>query len=242
MSDHYKLPILMYHSVIKNKSERGKHNIYVTVDKIRKQLYYLKSKNYETITFRDIHEGKIKDFNKKIILTFDDGYEDNYDLLFPILKELNYTAVIYLVTRLEYNVWGTKEGEPRRNLMSKAQILEMDAYGVEFGGHTCHHLALDHISSEEAKFELEHSKSDIEQIINQPVISFAYPFGEKSENIKKLTAAAGYKYGISTKSGPINFQEDLMEIRRIEIAYKTPFFVFKRKVSGNYLTKKFFSF
>jgi peptidoglycan/xylan/chitin deacetylase (PgdA/CDA1 family) len=242
MASKYRLPILMYHSIIQNVSEKGKHNIYVTLKNINKQLRYLKNNGYETITFRDISEGKVKNFNKKIILTFDDGYEDNYNLLFPILKELNFTAVIYLVPRQTYNKWGVDEGEPRKNLMSKAQILEMHAFGIEFGGHTCTHIDLSRASDTDLKTEVFDCKKEIESYIPVKCISFAYPFGGLNEKVKSETKAAGYEYGIATKSGPIDFDVDPFQIRRIEIATKTNMFNFKRKVSGHYLTRKFILF
>ena len=236
----YELPILMYHRIVDSKSEVGKHNIYVKVDRFRKQLEYIKNKGYQTITFRDL--AKIQDpgqLYKKIILTFDDGYEDNYTLLFPLLKEFNYTAVIFLVTQLTQNEWGIREGEPALKLMNKEQLIEMDKYGIEFGGHTQTHVDLKKAPADQAKQEIEGSKRDVENIVPNPVISFAYPFGAFNEESKKIVNAAGYKYGIATKSGPFNWKDDLFQMRRIEIGSQTIMPVFKRKVSGNYNHKKF---
>ncbi len=232
----------MYHSIITNKSEGGKHNIYVLLKNIRQQLIYLKENKYRTITFRDISEGKVSDFNKTIILTFDDGYEDNYDLLFPLLKEFNFKAVIFLVTQLSFNKWGTDEGEPKRNLMTKKQILEMDAYGIEFGGHTCTHIALNTVTDDVKLAEIMGCKQSITDLLTKLPISFAYPFGGIDASVKRIIKESGFKYGIATKSGPIDFHEDPYQIRRIEISSRTSMFGFKRKVSGHYLTRKYFLF
>ena len=232
----------MYHSVLLNKADRGKHNIYVTKGALEKQFSYLKKKGYETITFKDIYEKEITDFKKKIILTFDDGYEDNYTLLFPLLKKFNFTAVIFLVTRETYNKWGTEQGEPKKNLMTKEQILEMDRFGIEFGGHTCHHPELNKMPIEVVFDEVRNCKEDIENLLNKKAISFAYPFGGLNDQVKEAVKNSGFHYGISTKSGPIEFNEDPYRIRRIEIATRTTLWGFKRKVSGNYLTKKYILF
>ena len=65
----------------------GKHKIYVQESMFEKQLSYLKNNGYETITFFDLQQNPAMDLNKKIMLTFDDGYTDNYTLLFPLFKK-----------------------------------------------------------------------------------------------------------------------------------------------------------
>ena len=93
------IPILMYHRVVRDRSEAGKHGIYVTETQFRKHLSYLKKNGYETITFKELSLDKRFDGDaKKVMLTFDDGYEDNYSVMFPILKEFGFNAVIFLVT------------------------------------------------------------------------------------------------------------------------------------------------
>jgi peptidoglycan/xylan/chitin deacetylase (PgdA/CDA1 family) len=234
----YQLPILMYHRVVKSKSEAGKHNIYVTEKDLRSSFDYLKRKGIQTITFRDLHRDQSSsDLKNKIILTFDDGYEDNHRLLFPLLKEYGFTAVIFLVTRKDKNYWGMAEGEPALHLMTQEQIKEMDEYGVEFGGHTQNHVDLSGCSLEVQRQEIAGSKEDVESIIKKPVISFAYPFGGINEQAKRVVEESGYKYAVATKTGPYNWKEDLYRIRRIEISSRTTLIGFKRKVSGYYFNK-----
>jgi len=241
-TDTYQIPVLMYHRVVNDRSEAGKHNIYVKLDHLRKQFNFIKRNSYQTITFKDLNSQN--DLNKKIILTFDDGYVDNYTLLFPLLKEFNFTAVIFLVTKLTKNKWGIACGEPVIGLINEAQIKEMHAYGIEFGGHTRNHLNLLLLSSEQIRDEIFGSKTDIEKMLNTEVISFSYPFGALDENIKSIVKESGYLYGISTKSGPDNIFDDLLQIKRIEISNRTKLYRFRKKVSGDYfkpsLLNKFF--
>ncbi|MGL4426128.1 MAG: glycosyltransferase, partial [Cetobacterium sp.] len=90
----YEMPVIMYHRVIKDESEKGVHGTYVTVNQFEEQMKYLKKKGYETITFEDLLENRYKqrfDKEKKwIMLTFDDGYKDNYENAFPVLKKYGY--------------------------------------------------------------------------------------------------------------------------------------------------------
>ncbi len=234
MEKKSELPVLLYHRIINKAMRIGKHKIYVWEKDFEKQMRYLKKNEFQTVTFIDIQKNPSMDFYKKIILTFDDGYTDNYELMFPILKKYGFKAVIYLITRTDHNAWGVLEKEPRVNLMTASQIKEMSDYGIEIGGHTQQHLDLSKCSKEELVREIKGCKDDVEQLINKKVISFAYPFGGVNENVKRITQKAGYQYAVSTNTGPKEFGKDNFQIRRIEITPKTTLMSFKNKVSGHY--------
>jgi peptidoglycan/xylan/chitin deacetylase (PgdA/CDA1 family) len=239
----YNIPVLMYHRIVTKRSEAGKHNIYITLKRFRAQLSYLKKQGFKTITFRDIKEkGNEINTTKNVILTFDDGYFDNYKILFPLLKEFGFTAVIFLVTKQKKNIWGIREGEPALDLLIPEQIKQMDQYGIEFGGHTQYHPDLLLCNKDQIKQEIAGCKKDIELLLSREVISFAYPFGGLNQQIKQEVKNAGYLYGISTNTGPYNFTDDLFQIRRIEVSSRTLLFSFKRKVSGYYFKPSFLSY
>lgn len=235
-------PILMYHRLIEQDEEKGVHGTYFDVGLFEKQLQYLRLKGYKTITFRDLEKltPKDKKFKKYIILTFDDGYEDNYRLLFPLLKKYNMKAVVYMVSHLEYNKWDVEEtNEKKIFLMTKDQILEMHKSGlVEFGGHTMHHVKLNHLTREKQKQEIGGNKSYLEELLQTELCSFAYPFGFFDEDSKKIVQELGYRYAVATNSGPFYIEEDHYEIRRIGMFPGASISKFKRKVKGNYNVKK----
>src|ERR1700744_5989671 len=104
-NNQYQPPILIYHRVVKKRNDAGLHNIFILEKKLREQFNYLKKNNFKTTTFRDLTHHKPKPEEKKVVLTFDDGYADNYTLLFPLLKEYGFTAVVFLVTREKVNTW-----------------------------------------------------------------------------------------------------------------------------------------
>lgn len=237
----YEMPVIMYHRVIKDESEKGVHGTYVTVKQFEEQMKYLKEKGYETITFKDLLNNRYKqrfDKDKKwIMLTFDDGYKDNYENAFPILKKYQFKGIIYLLDGIEYNKWDVDNpGNPEKRftLMNQEEILEMQNYGIEFGGHTSTHPRLAELSTEQVKSEIINSKSNIEKIIGKELLSFAYPYGSLNEEVKRISQEAGYKFAVATDSGSIVFSDDLYEIRRIGIFPTNNLFNFKRKVSGKY--------
>lgn len=241
LTKKYEIPVIMYHRVIRDKSEGGVHGIYVTESQFEKHLKYLKQKGFETITFKDLLNNKYKDrFNrekKQIILTFDDGYTDNYNYAFPLLKKYGFKCVIYLLSHLNYNKWDVEVKENPEHkfyLMDMSMIKEMEEYGIEFGGHTKTHPKLATLPIEIAQEEILTSKKVLEEKLGHALISFAYPYGNLNEDVKKIVKNSGYNFAVATDSGDISFSEDLFQIRRIGIFSTNNFFTFKRKVSGKY--------
>ncbi len=241
LTKKYEIPVIMYHRVIRDKSQGGVHGIYVTEEQFEKHLKYLKDSNYETITFKDLLNNKYKErFNKgkkQIILTFDDGYTDNYNYAFPLLKKYGFKCVIYLLSHLDYNRWDVEvKSNPEKEfkLMNLDMLKEMEAYGIEFGGHTKTHPKLATLPIEEAREEILTSKKVLEEKLGHSLISFAYPYGNLNEEVKEIVKNSGYSFAVATDSGDISFSEDLFQIRRIGIFPTNNFLTFKRKVSGRY--------
>ncbi|MGL5351547.1 MAG: polysaccharide deacetylase family protein [Cetobacterium sp.] len=237
----YEMPVIMYHRVIKDESEKGVHGTYVTVKQFDEQMKYLKNKGYETVTFEDLLKNKYKqrfDKDKKwIMLTFDDGYKDNYENAFPILKKYQFKGIIYILDGVKYNKWDVDDkNNPEKEfpLMNVEELLEMQKYGIEFGGHTSTHPKLAELSLENVKKEIILSKNNIENLVGKELLSFAYPYGSLNEDVKKIAQESGYQFAVATDSGSITFSDDLFEIRRVGIFPTNNLFNFKRKVSGRY--------
>lgn len=242
MNKKIEIPILMYHRVIKEKSEEGIFGTYVYESELKKQFNFLKSKNIKPITFEDIDTGILDKKDKYVILTFDDGYSDNYTILYPLLKEFGFKAVIYPVTDQSYNLWDTEHPttpEKKLPLMDWKQLRELKDSGlIEFGAHTKNHCNLLEVNNQKAFLEIEDSKKALEKELGIEVLSFAYPYGFFNDEHKKMVELAGYKFGVATASGPVNFYEDFYHIRRIGIFSKDNINRYKRKVNGDYNSKK----
>lgn len=239
---HGDIPILMYHQFVEKAEDGGKIKLFVTKKVFQLHLLILKLLGYKTITFKDLEKiGLEKRREKKyIIITIDDGYRDNYRILYPVLKKFNMKAVIYYITGVKYNSWTADSmGEKKFDLMSENEVKELHKSGlIEFGGHTLTHPSMLNLSDEELKKEIEENKKDIERIIGEELVSFAYPYGHNSKRIQKAVELAGYKYAVSTDSGTGFIDENLYDIRRTAID-KTSLIDFLRKISPRYLPYKY---
>ena len=237
----YDIPVIMYHRVVNNENEGGVHGTYITAKKFDEHMKYLKEHDYEPITFKELlklnYRNRFNNGKKYIILTFDDGYEDNYKIAFPILKKYQFKCIIYLVSHLNYNKWDVEVPEnPEKKfpLMTWGMIKEMQEYGIEFGGHTMTHQKLAHMPFEQAKEEITKSTQFLEEKLEEKLVCFAYPYGDLNEQVKEFVRNSSYSFAVATDSGDLSFSEDLFQIRRIGIFPTNNMLSFKRKVHGNY--------
>lgn len=121
-------------------------------------------------------------------LTFDDGFLDNYQYAYPLLKKYNAKATIFLATQIE----GIEKLNPE-------QIQEMSGSKlIEFGAHTQHHVNLLQTSDREAFDEILKSKQDVEALVGH-CSSFAYPFGRYNEKHQQMVREIGFKNAVSTR-------------------------------------------
>ncbi len=225
MQGQYVVPIMMYHRV--SLADESPMNT-VSPKNFTKQMDFLRRNGYQVITVDDLIQGTKarKRFpHKTVVITFDDGYEDNYKNAFPVLKEHHFSAAIFLIS----DYLGVNP-----NLLTWDQVKEMSQNGITFGSHTRHHVYLPEESEEQLKDEIQGSKRVIEERLGEPVHYFAYPSGGFSEHIKSLVAMAGYRAAFSTNRGYDRYNIDLYELSRIRINNWDSPFVLWNKLSGYY--------
>jgi len=188
----------------------------------------LKTYGYETITFMDLLNyldyGKALP-EKPVIITSDDGFQDNYTNAFPILKKYGYKMTVFLVTGAigdseadrKTNGYFNKRTNVIRPILIWPEIIEMSEYGCEFLSHTVNHIRLGLASDEEVLYELIQSKKDIESHLNKPVLFFAWPYDNHSDSKWDLFPQAGYRSAVRYWGGIEDVRTiNLCNIKRVE--------------------------
>ncbi|MBA4313284.1 MAG: polysaccharide deacetylase [Chlorobiaceae bacterium] len=223
-----KIKVLMYHLITDNNNFCRKFkSISLPVESFRSQIKFLERWGFTPITFEDYQlylEGELNLPKKPIILTFDDGYEDIYKYVYPIMKEYGMKGVLFITAdrKVKTSVWDAHFGIPQLPLLNNQQIIELHAAGFEIGSHSISHPQLPHIPREKAWEEISRSRMILEILLNNPVKTFAYPYGLTNDTIKHMTIDAGYNFGCGTYTGPPIFGQDHSEIRRMLISGSMP--------------------
>lgn len=234
--------VLMYHRVNDNLEPDC---LVVSTLAFRQQMGFLYRNKYRVIGINEM----LKELNssqtrkhvksKTVVITFDDGYRDNYLNAYPILKEFGFKATIFLTT----GIIGTNKKRPKfqnmpsPDMLSWQEVREMAQNGIEFSAHTVTHPHLTQISLEAAKKEIEDSKiavsSQLSAVSSKP-IAFCYPYGDYNDEVKKLIKEAGFDCAFTIKPGMNKGNCNLLELKRTEISGKDSLFDFKKKLAGGY--------
>ncbi len=209
-----KVPILMYHYISEPPpgSDRYRRDLSVSPDLFRAQLVTLREQGYTSITLSQLlyalQQGAPLP-EKPIVLTFDDGYRDNYTNAFPIMKEEGFVGTFFVITDLV---------EERNNdYVTWEQLVEMRDAGMEIGSHTVNHEELPKLNATRVWQELVISRAMIEQRLGQEVHSIAYPYGKFDEEVAHLAREAGYWIAVTTKQGITHSTENLLTLRRVRV-------------------------
>ncbi|MFQ1693322.1 polysaccharide deacetylase family protein [Aeromonas veronii] len=240
------MPVIMYHRFIEQDSEKGVHGTWMPITMFEKHLRLMKWLGYETLTFRDLADKgfihRLQYGKKYLMITADDGYQDNLTRMLPLLEKYGYKAVVYVVTGESYNRWDVEHPtnpDTKVSLMSGEQVKALAASGhVEIGGHTLTHPRLSQLTAEQQAHEIQENKRQLEALLGYPLISFAYPYGDMNESAREQAKIAGYRFAVATNSGPKALHQDPFQIRRIAIFPRTDVFGLWRKIRGNYVFRK----
>jgi peptidoglycan/xylan/chitin deacetylase (PgdA/CDA1 family) len=221
------MPALMYHKIGDPPPSSTLKKLWVSADKFRAQLAWLRDHDYTPVTFsdwRDAEKGITPLPEKPVLITFDDGYMNNYECAYPILREFGMKGCVFLVyeTMDRHNAWHDPKTEPWTKMLTWPQIKEMqDAGVVEFGSHTMRHRCLTEIPLEDARWEIAESKRRLEDKLGREVVGFAYPYGAGAyaPAVRAAVLDAGYRFDFSIKQGitPLPWKREDEAVRRLLI-------------------------
>lgn len=222
----YVVPILNYHSVNITKFTDTPT---VKLEVFAKQMEFIHKRGYKVISLDDYIKQRLagKRLINTVVITFDDGYADNYTNAFPVLKRYHFPATIFVII---------KHLNQHPRFLTLMQIKEMEKENISFGSHTIDHFYLPaEIEEEELKVEIFDSKKILEQKLGRPVDYFCYPLGGYNEKIKQLVKEAGYRVATTTNRGTDKLNKDIYALKRIKMSPASlPGLVLWFKLSGYY--------
>jgi peptidoglycan/xylan/chitin deacetylase (PgdA/CDA1 family) len=232
--------VLMYHMISehlpKNKSKFNR--LRVKSNQFEKQLIWLKKNNFQSFTLTElINLETIPE--KAVVITFDDGYEDNFTNAFPLLKKYNFKATIYIVLNRFNKNWATDKDLNlssnelnNEKMLSDEQIKIMLKSGlIEIGSHTLNHVNLPKLSNEEKTIQIKESKDNLEKFFEIKCNSFAYPFGFFDEDSVRSVEKSNYSNATTTVNGVFDKSKySNFEIPRIMISGRQCLFSFILKM------------
>lgn len=209
ISSYYKIggvSVMNYHAV----NDINHSSLVVTTSDFRDDMKYLANNGYTSITMDElynylVHNESLPD--KPVLITFDDGYTDNYTNAFPILKEYHMQATLFMI--------GDAIGTDR--FLSAEQLKEMDANGFHIEAHTYSHKRLTNLDDMTLQADLAKSRTVLESLLQRPIRYLAYPQGFNNELVQQRTKDAGYLMAFTVAPGTVKPGDNLFALNRLSI-------------------------
>lgn len=228
--------IIGYHGIGLVNPIHDPHNLVVSPTRLRNQISVLRDAGYSFVTVAEMasHLQRTGDAHPPAglaALSFDDGMEDNYSVLLPILQEFSIPATVYVTTGLigKPNPWLHPDAGAR--MMTADELVGLARAGIEIGGHTVSHADLSQLNRSACLAEIRDSVATVHEITGKPVHTFAYPFGRYSQATLEVMRSTGLLAGVTCEHRG-NWSP--FEVKRPIITGKDRMPSFLLKVSGAY--------
>ncbi len=201
----------------------------ISPERFERMTKWLKSRGYQGCT---VSEALQANSRKVVGLAFDDGTRDFYEVAWPILREVGFSATAFIVAgRIgQTSNWPELQGV---FLLKEQQVRELNRQGVEIASHGWSHRAYDEQSREQILRDMQRSREKLSQIIGCPPRGLAYPYGRSTNDVVALAEQAGYEWACTARSGfaPV---PDRYRLRRTLIKRKDTLLCFALKVRFGY--------
>jgi peptidoglycan/xylan/chitin deacetylase (PgdA/CDA1 family) len=199
-----RIPVLNYHSITVDPGNPAT----ITPQKFAAQMRYLSDNGYTALTlkqFADMMEYAAAGPAKPILLTFDDGYADNYEHALPLLKELGFHATLFMSPGM------VEDGY----FLNWDQIKEMHEAGWDIQPHGMSHPHLPKLSAEKQTYEISAAKAQIEEMLGTAADVFCYPYGERNQTTLRLLKDYEFRYAFTIEQGLTTPEQDPFGLRRV---------------------------
>lgn len=220
-----RIPVLMYHYVVPEKyNVEKKNNARMSLESFSKGMKYLHDNGYKTATLSELEQyvnGEIQLPKKTVVITFDDGYQNNVVYAYPVLKKYGFHASIFIVgTKLKSK---TQKFLPKEKTTISRKEMRATKDVFEYNSHTYNlHYKNTIQCGDTAAVGLENDrlKNDIELMKTKTKIDtpyFAYPYGEYQDQMIYTLRENGYRMAFTVRPGFVHPGDDLMHLPRLNV-------------------------
>jgi peptidoglycan/xylan/chitin deacetylase (PgdA/CDA1 family) len=207
------VPVLFYHHVQPNDIAVQKNQTSLNVDSgiFDQQMAYLSGSGYNSISADQLISA-IKNHSglppKTVVITFDDGYMDNYTYAYPVLQKYHLVGNIMVITGLLEN----------SDMLGWAQLKDMVGSGTfNAYDHTWSHASLAGLAEDKVQSEIMTAKSQLESNLGKSVDIFTYPYGSENGEVQSLLSQDGFVGAFSTIGGTTQCESFIMSLHRTRI-------------------------
>jgi len=208
------VPILMYHNLkdLPVTATESQRTWTVAPEDFEAQMDWLAQRGFHTITMAQLvaHLKQRQPLPAKpLIISFDDGWAEQYTVAFPVLKRHGFIGTFFVYTnpldRKQYLTW--------------VQLQEMSAAGMDIQAHTLSHPHLRALAPDAAMHEIAESKRILESQLGKRVIALSYPYGEYNDTVVGMVKRAGFESAVTLASGYRQRADELFTLHRIRVSF-----------------------
>lgn len=207
--EEVRIPILMYHSIC---NDDPNNSLMIPTEMFAEQMEWLRENDFTAMSMDEVIEamntGKVP--KRPVLITFDDGYADNYINAFPELKNNNLKGTFFIISDTI-----TEEGG---YYMSTSMLKEMKEAGMEIENHTANHLELNNLSREDAIDSIKRGQEFLRSVIGSNGNYLCYQVGRYSDETIEIQKELGIKAALTTQGGISSIADGKYELKRIRIS------------------------
>ena len=216
------IPVLGYHGVLPQKLNQQEDEFTLDLETFEQEMKFLKKNHYQSLSMKEllcIKNKKCKKPHKAVVITFDDGYLNNYLYAFKVLKKYDMKATVFYI--------GSNHTD---NYMKATEIknMEKEYKNIQFASHS---YAL-HYHGVKTLEELDKDMKEMKKIMDTKY--YAYPYGEYNSDYIKALKKNGYQlaftFGPSKKHRKSHIDDNFFEIPRLNISKNMSLTKFKLRL------------
>ncbi len=202
------IPILAYYSV---SEEQNFNADWISIKKFEEEMEYLHKNGFKTLTYNQLQlyiENGYCDVKDPLVITFDNGYKDFYDVVFPILKKYGFKGILFQITS---NV------DELSNSLTSENLKEISAYGIDIGIRGNTNSTMSELELLKKDSVIKSGVDDLERFINKKPLSFSFPYGVYDEGCLDIFSKYEIKSSFVLKNENVKKGQSLYNIPRILI-------------------------